>query len=219
MKLVRASFYNNPFIGLYLRASDELFLCPPTSQPKLLSLATEALGLEPLKLFVDNSPLLGVFVAANSSGAVLPSFAGRDEIRKLKAAGVNVCLLDNLAPGNNVLANDFGALASERVPKEKLRELGDVLGVEVHRQRFATSIPPTAAVTNKGLYAYNELSATELKRLESIFKVRGLNGTSNMGVHFNSLGVVANSNGGLVGSLTSGFEVQKIYEALSGDGG
>jgi translation initiation factor 6 (eIF-6) len=38
-----------------------------------------------------------------------------------------------------------------------------------------------------------------------------------MGVPFVGMGVVANSKGALVGHATSGFEVQRIYEALFGD--
>ncbi len=214
--MVKASFYNNPFIGLYLRASDKLFLCPPISSEKLKASAREALGVEPVELFIDNSPLLGIFTAMNSNGIVLPSLARDESTGVLRKAGLNVCFIDRLSPGNNIAANDKGAVVSSYVPRDDLAKIRDCLGVEVHQMRTSFNPATTTVATNRGLLAYNELTATELKRLEAIFKVRGVNGTSNMGVQFNSLGVVANSHGALIGQLTSGFESQKIYEALTG---
>lgn len=217
-KLVKTSFYNNPFIGLYLRASDKLVLCPPTASEKLVLQARESLAVEPIELFVNNSPLLGVFTAVNSNGVVLPSFAENNEAKKLKRLGLNVCFLEKLAPGNNILVNDHAALASEKVSKQELRMLRDCFGVEVLQQRFAGfPLASTTVVTNKGLLAYNEITALELKKLEKTFSVRGASGTSNMGVVFNSLGVIANSKGALVGMRTSGFEAQRIFEALFGE--
>ena len=171
-----------------------------------------------MKLFINSSPLLGLFAAMNSNGVVLPSFADEDEKKQLRQAGLNVHTLERLSPGNNLVVNDKGGLAGEKVPRLELGKLSDCLGVEVQQMRFGDfPLAPSTVVTNKGLLAYNELTELELKRLETLFGVRGANGTSNMGVYFNSLGVVANSRGALIGSKTSGFESQKIFEALGGE--
>lgn len=193
-------------------------MCPPTISHKLLEQLEDALAVPVLKLFINSSPLLGVFAAMNSNGVVLPSFADEDEKIALRNAGLNVHTLERLSPGNNIVANDKGALAGEKMPRLELGKLSDCLGVEVQQMRFGDfPLATSTVVTNKGLLAYNELTEVELKRLESVFGVKGANGTSNMGVYFNSLSVVANSNGALVGSRTSGFESQKIFEALGGE--
>ncbi|MEW5955684.1 MAG: translation initiation factor 6, partial [Candidatus Micrarchaeota archaeon] len=70
-------------------------------------------------------------------------------------------------------------------------------------------------VTNKGLFACNEASDEELKELEKIFGVPAGKGTANLGSPCNGLCMAANSHGAAVGELTTGFEVQRIYEALS----
>jgi len=218
VKFHKAAYFNNPFIGLYLRASDRLVLCPPTISSKLLEQLEDALAVPVLKLFINSSPLLGLFSAMNSNGVVLPSFADGDEKKALRMAGLNVCTMERLSPGNNLVANDRAAVAAARVSRTDLRKLSDCLGVEVHHPRFADfPLATSTVVTNKGLLAYNELTGLELKKLEAIFGVKGANCTCNMGVYFNSLGVVANSNGAIVGSQTSGFEMQRIYEALGGD--
>jgi len=133
----------------------------------------------------------------------------------LKKRGLNVFSLEALSPGNNVVANDKGALASNRVQKKDLKKISDCLGVEVFQQRFATpTVISSTVATNKGLLVHNDFTETETKFLEKILGARGLQATVNHGVLFNSLGVVANSKGAVVGEATSGFEVQRIYEAL-----
>ena len=211
----RASFYNNSFLGMFFRASDELLLAPPNSPHKCLQSAEEALGVPVHRTWLAQSNLLGVFSAMNSRGVVLSPLAEKSEVAALRKLGLNSMLLSGLSPGNNVLANDRAALASHRVDKKMLKKIGDCLGVEVVQHRFGTpSLITSSVVTNRGLLTHNELTDTELKFLEKMFGVRGVQGTVNAGAVFNGLGIVANKNGAVAGEATTGFEMQRIYEAL-----
>lgn len=215
--MLKASFYNNPFIGLYLRASDELVAVPKNIPSKTLEAAQAALGARIFHASISQSNLLGIFSVMNSSGALLSSLAEPAEAALFKQQGLNIDFLEPLSPGNNVAANDKAALASHHLSKHELKRVEDCLGVEVFQHRFATpSIITSLAVTNKGFVAHNDLTETELKILEKIFGVHGMQATVNGGTVFNGIGLVANSRGALVGEATSGFEVQRIYEALFG---
>ncbi|MBI3588560.1 translation initiation factor IF-6 [Candidatus Micrarchaeota archaeon] len=217
-EISKASFFNNPFVGLFFKTSDRLAILPSTAPPKVEEQVASTLGAKPVKLFVDNSPLLGIFCVMNSNGAVVSSSASQDELSVLKAEGLNVAVLDRLSPSNNILANDNAALASPHMGLSQIRAVQDALGVEVVQQRISNHslLAPTTVVTNRGLLAYNDLTETELRQLERIFRVRGAVGTSNAGTIYNALGVVANSKGAVVGMATTGFESQRIYEALFG---
>lgn len=176
--------------------------------------------MESARIFVNQSHLIGLYVAMNSTGCVLPDFAEKGEQKILKSKGLNLCLLDSRygAVGNNVLVNDRACLLNPRVPAKDAKKIRDCFGVEVFQQPVSgiSTVGAINAVTNKGLLAYPEITAVELKRLEKMFGVKGVGGSVNMGSPFNSFGVVANSNGALVGESTSGAEMQKIYEALFG---
>ncbi len=214
----KAAFYNNPFIGLYLKASDRLALVPSDAPHKLALQAEACLNVPVERMLIDNSHLLGVMVCLNSNGAVLANQADKREVELLKKHGLNVTRLQKLAPGNNITANDKAAIASHRVTKQECREIEDCLGVEVHQPRFGGmgALASTTVATNRGALAYNELSETELKLLEKILGIYAMVGTSNLGVQFNALSITANSHGCLVGMQTTGFEMQRIYEALFG---
>lgn len=215
--VLKSSFYNNPFVGMYFKASDQLALAPSNAPVKVVELVERALGVPTVKLLLSQSNLLGLFSCMNSKGVVVTDLAEKAEVALLKKRGLNILLLEGLSPGNNVVANDKAALVSSRVEKKDLRKIEDCLGVEVFQHFFATPALITSTIaTNSGLLTHNEITETELKFLEKIFKVQGSQGTVNNGVPFNSLGAVANSKGAVVGDGTSGFETQRIFNALFG---
>ncbi|MFH0835776.1 MAG: translation initiation factor IF-6 [Candidatus Micrarchaeota archaeon] len=213
----KTSLERNPFIGLFLRASDSVVLCTKNAPSKVKTLAEETLGAPLTELFLAESSLIGIFSVLNSTGCIVTSEAEHKEVQALKKTGLNVLKLkSSFAPGNNILVNDTAALVSPLMSKEEAAEIADALGVEVHRQQFAglKTVGSANIVTNNGLLAFNETSEIELKQLEKWFGVRSGVGTANMGVVYNSLSIVANKKGALVGDLTSGFELQRIFEAL-----
>jgi len=215
--IARLSLHKNPFLGLFFKANEEFLLCPKNAPAKTIDAACEALEVEPVKLFVSQSPLVGVLSAINSFGVVLPDFAEKPERELLKKKGLNVFCLQSFAPGNNVLANDKAALVSPRVPPSDAKKISDCLGVEVFQYCVAgfATVGSLNVVTNKGVFACNEASDAELKELEKTFGAAAGKGTANLGSPCNGLCMAANSKGAVVGELTTGFEIQRIYEALS----
>ena len=213
--------HKNPFVGLFFKANDDLVLVPKVLGGKLAETVHNTLSATPVCLSVSQSDLLGLFVAMNSNGCVVPSFIEDDELAILRKTGLNVATIDShQACGNCILCNDTAAILHPTIAKAEAKKISDALGVEALAHDLLSKISTVGAVnvvTNTGLLAYNEMPQVELKKLERIFKVRGNVGTCNMGVPFVGMGVVANSKGALVGHATSGFEVQRIYEALFGD--
>ncbi|NYZ77833.1 translation initiation factor IF-6 [Candidatus Micrarchaeota archaeon] len=217
---MKSSIQRNPFIGLFMRTNDSVSLVPKQFSAKNLAQVESVFETRVVELFISQSPLIGILTALNNNGVVLPAFAEEEEKRLLKKEGLNVCVLFTpFAPGNLILASDKGILASPLLSKKQIVEVRDCLGAEVFQQSVAgiNTVGSSSVATNNGVLAFNRASAVELKFLEKVFKTHALNSSCNMGVEFNSLGVVANSRGALVGELTSGFETQRIYEALSGD--
>ncbi len=216
MAIEKTSFRKNPFIGLFCRASDDLVLLPKTASQKFAEQAERALQVPSARFFVSQSELIGLFTCINSTGVILPAFADNEEARLLRKAGLNVFKCsERFVPGNNLAANDKAVLLNPRIDAREARKIADALGVEPFSHPFRLpTVGSVTVATNKGVLAYNESSEAELKMLERIFGVPAGIGTANLGSVFVSLGVVANSNGALVGELSSGFELQRVYEAL-----
>ena len=216
----KTSLHKNPFLGLFFRANDELVFGPKNLDARLAALAENTLQAGYAGISLNESNLVGLFSAMNSSGCVLPSFAQENEIAAVRKCGLNVVLLSrHYACGNNVLCNDSGALLNPAISAADSKRISDALGVEVLHHESLTGTPTVGAmnvVTNKGLLAYNDTPEVELKKMTKFFKVGGTAGTGNMGVAFNGICVCANASGALVGDHTSGYEMQRIYEALFG---
>lgn len=214
----KAAMLGNPYVGLFAKATDDLVFVSHTTPQKLQDEYAAVLGASVVELAVNGSELLGIFVAANSNGIVLPKLASEGEVRAAKSSGLNVHVLQDkhTAVGNNVLANDKAALVSPLISTAEARAVGDCLGVETAQKSIGqlNTVGSCSLVTNKGLLAYNDAGDGEITELGELFGVRGGRGTANFGVPFVSLCVVANSKGCIVGEQTSGFEVQRIDEAL-----
>ncbi|OIO22820.1 hypothetical protein AUJ65_05360 [Candidatus Micrarchaeota archaeon CG1_02_51_15] len=216
MSVARLSLQKNPFIGLFLRASERLVLCSKHAPQNFVETVSKALEVKAVRLFVDQSPLVGLLAVMNSNGVILPDFAEAEEIRLLKKEGLNVSRLACFAPGNNILANDRAALVSPLVPRKNVRTIADCLGVEVFQHTIAgiNTVGSSNVVTNKGVFACNDASETDLKFLRKVFKAQIGKGTANLGSSCSGLCMAANSKGAAVGSLTTGFELQRIYDAF-----
>ncbi len=214
--LEKISMYKNPFVGLYASASDKYALV--ASPHKFSSSLKKILKSEIINLDINYSLLTGLFSVLNSNGCILPFFAGKEE-KIVRSLGLNTFKLSHHpAVSNNILANDTAAIVNPDLTKGEVKGIEDALGVEVVKRKIGDykTVGATSVVTNRGLFLFNNSSDEELRELEEIFSVKGLRGTSNMGSFFNGLSIIANSKGVAVGSLTSGVEAQRIYEALLG---
>ncbi len=218
MAVSKTSNFGNPHVGLFARASERLVAADASAFPKFFA-ALETLGVPVLKTTLGGSGLVGIFLAMNSNGAIVPRSCSNDEISALKSHGLNVAHISSKfsAPGNNIAANDFGAIANPEIPSAELKKISDCLGVEVvgrHVAGYATAGSCILA-TNKGFAAHNRASEQELKELQSILRVDGANCTLNTGVAFVSLGAIANSKGAVFGEACTGFEMGRVSSALS----
>ena len=217
MSFLKSSNFGNPHIGMFARASEKLVAVDISASPKLI-LALDSLKVPIMKTTFGFSGLAGIHMAMNSNGAVVPSFCSPIEIGALKSWGLNVFAIagDFSAAGNNIAANDFGAIANPEMTRAMVRKISDCLGVEVVPRRIAGYLTAGSAlvVTNKGFAAYNRCHEAELKEIGAILKVQGQNCTVNLGVASVGLGCVANTNAAIFGEATTGFEEGRIAQAL-----
>jgi len=215
--LQKADFHGNPFPGVFCVATDSFVLVPLDTPKPLVRKVEETLEVEAVALTIDGSPILGSLIAANTRGAVVADFA-TDEDLEILASFVRVERIpDTLnAAGNNILANDHGAIVHPEMGEEAVEVVESVLGVKVRRGRIGgvITVGTAAVATNRGVLCHPRTTAEERRLIEETLGVPSKPGTTNYGSPLVGAGVVANSHGGLVGSLTTGFEMHRIEEAL-----
>jgi len=129
---------------------------------------------------------------------------------------VTVMNTKKTAYGNMVLANDHGAIVGPGLEREEVNKIADTLGVETISSEIAglPYVGALATATNKGVLAHPMLKEEERKVLEDVFKVPVDVGTVNCGIPYVSTGMLGNSNGAVVGLLTTGPEMFIIGQAL-----
>lgn len=216
MKVAR--YLGNPWIGLFLKTSEDIALLPVDSPDKLVDKIKEYLKTDVHKLSIGNSNLLGIYCAMNSHGIVVPNIIYKDEIAALKKIGLNVHCSSarNNAHGNNIVVNDKGGIINSNIDKKERKNMEDALGVELVPMQLAgyTAVGSLCIATNKGYLAHYKTNEEEQKQLEQILKVKGSIGSLNMGTGFIKLGAIANTKGYLAGEISSAFELGRLEEAL-----
>lgn len=217
MGISRLSFLGSPNIGLFALTNDYLTIIPVQISRKKTKIVHECLRVEITFTTVGGSRLVGVLAVANSNGIILPHYAQDEEIKQIKnkwAGSIDRINSKKTALGNLILVNDYGALASPQLIKEKvvLRKIRDVLDVEIVPSTIAglPYVGSLATATNKGVIVHPILRNGESQLLHDVLKVPVYKGTINGGSPFISSGLLANNHGVLIGTPTTGPEIMVI---------
>jgi translation initiation factor 6 len=204
--------YRSANIGIFLRANEK-FCLVPTGLPKTKDdKIAEMLGVKTIPASIAGSRLLGPLSVANSKGIILSRLSDDHEVKQLsESTGQNILRLESrfTSVGNLIAANDHGAVVSDVFSEESAKELEKALEVPVRKMRIGSYIQVGAmiSVTNAGAIVHPIASENELKIIGETLGFEPEPGTINGGVPFVSSGMVGNTKGVLVGTLTRGSEL------------
>ena len=125
--------------------------------------------------------------------------------------GLNVARLDSklTAIGNLISANDHGAIVSPLFKGEFDKQIGDILGINVHTMAIAdfNQTGSMLVSNNHGAGIHPKASEKEIETVSSILKVDVEPLTINGGIPYLSSGIICNSKSLVVGSITTGPEL------------
>ncbi len=215
--VVQLHHYGNSNIGLFFYTDNKYTFVPPNVQEKNLPRISK-LGTEIVKTTLADCDLIGVYMTGNSRGVILPYHVTDEEVRLIHELGYEYYVVEDKhnAIGNNLVVNDRRGIVNPHIPKSEIKNMEDVLGVELVSREILgyEAVGTVVLATNKGFIVHNDADEDLLNELKEIFGVPGLNVTVNMGSPFVRLGVIANDRGCILGMETSGIELQRITEAL-----
>ncbi|RME78954.1 MAG: translation initiation factor IF-6 [Methanobacteriota archaeon] len=213
----KASFFGNPFIGLFSSVNDNYALVPLEDDGRFAKLIEETLSVEVVKTNIADTPLAGIYVAMSNKGVVLPNLIQDKELALLKEAFeiTYVSKPPFNAWGNNLVITSKGAIINPEL-REEAKEIEDVFSVEVLPMSVGGYKVVGSAVyaTEKGFVATHRASDEEMEAIEDILKVKGNRATVNMGSPVVSIGLLANSQGLLIGEMSTGIEIARVQEGL-----
>ena len=218
--IIKYDVYSGPNIGIFTNVNDKFVFIPNGfAQTKAENLA-KYLQTEYIMTPIANTRLLGVLMVLNNHGILLPRTSSTEEIANLqKSTGLNVKILDTKhnALGNLISVNDKGGVISPLVEKEFIKEIEDVLDIEVIQKRISgyDQVGAVIDTSNLGAVIHPEADEEDIKNFSNILGVNVEPATINGGIPFVSSGILANSNAVVVGNLTSGPEIMMLTRAFT----
>ena len=220
MDIIKYDVYSGPNIGIFTNVNDKFVFVPNGfAETKAENLA-KYLHTEYIMTPVANTRLLGVLMVLNNHGILLPRTSSPEEIANLqKSTGLNVKILDTKynALGNLICVNDKGGVVSPLVEKEFIKEIEDILDIEVIQKRIAgfDQVGAVMETNNHGAVIHPETDEEDIKNFSNILGVNVEPATINGGIPFVSSGILANSNAVVVGNLTNGPEIMMLTRAFT----
>jgi len=212
--------YSGPNIGIFTSVNDKFIFIPNGfAQTKAENLANY-LQTEYIITSVANTRLLGVLMVLNNHGILLPGTSSPDEVANLrKHTDLNVKILDTKhnALGNLICVNDKGGVISPIIEKGFIKEIEDVLDIEVIQKKVAGfhQVGAVMEANNLGGVIHPETDEEDIKNFSNVLGVNIEPATINGGIPFVSSGILANSNAVVVGNLTNGPEIMTLTRAFT----
>ena len=211
-------FNENPNVGIYCRASDSVVFLPKSLPKKTKKLVADVLGVKIVELSIADSTIIGSLLTFNSYGAIVTAYANKETFKTIENQDLKIYAIKDIinAAGNDILANDNGALVHPDLKNASVKKISDILGVPVHKGTIASfgTVGMAAVVTNKGCLCHPKVTEEEKHQLEEVFDVDVMIGTVNHGFPMIGSVLVANTKGAIIGKMTTGIELGRIEEAL-----
>jgi translation initiation factor 6 len=214
----RTLFRGSPYLGVYLRTTERATLAPPATPGPIESDLARLLGVEVVRTTVMESEVVGALVAANSHGVIVgdePEDREREALERI--APLTVVRHRQNAMGNNVLANDHGAIVHPEFSVDAVEEIGRALHVPARTGTVAGlgTVGMAGVATNKGAVVHPKATEREVALIGEVLGVPIHRSTANFGVPIVGACLTANSRAFLVGRPTTPVEIVHLQDGLA----
>ena len=219
MDIIKYDVYSGPNIGIYTKVNNQFVFVPNGFAKTKAENLANYLQTDYLTISIANTRLLGILTVLNNHGILLPNTCSQGEIEHLKKhTDLNIKLLDVKynALGNMICVNDKGGIVSPTIDKKYVKEIEDVLDIEVIQKKIAGfyQVGAVMSATSNGGIIHPLTDEDDVSTFSNILGVKIEPATINGGIPFVSSGILANDNAIVVGTLTNGPEIMMLTRAF-----
>lgn len=217
MAISTGDILGNSQVGVYLTVVGNNLFYPSSLDKPAIEEISQCFDLEMNPMLIGGSSLLGSLIVGNNKGIAVADIATEEDLDKLSSFGEVVILESGVnAAGNLVECNDHGAIVSKSIPSPGVELIGEVLGVKTARTRVAgqDTVGSLLVANNKGILSHPDITSSEVKEIEAVMSVPVMVGTVCFGSPYVGAGCVTSENDALVGSGSTGPELNRIEDAL-----
>ncbi|HPR42005.1 MAG TPA: translation initiation factor IF-6 [Candidatus Methanofastidiosa archaeon] len=214
----KMSLGGTPFIGIVAFSTEDFTITRTDVGEERIKTIGDVMGTKVLQTSIARTDLVGIFLAGNSKGILMPSIVEDHELQAIEESfSCNLMTLDTkfTALGNLVLCNDKGCVISPALSDLK-DDIESFLGVEVQEGIIGgyKNVGSVAVATNKGCLVHPDTTPEKMEWLSEMLKVPVDHTTANKGVGYIGGCMVANSKGVVVGDFSTGPELGRIDDIL-----
>ncbi|MEC7390994.1 MAG: translation initiation factor IF-6 [Candidatus Thermoplasmatota archaeon] len=218
MSISTGDILGHSLVGIHLAPIGDVLFAPYGVPQEELDPIAEAYGLEPVKISIGGSSLVGSLLAGTKKGIAVADIASKDDIDMLLSYTEAVVVMESgvNAAGNLICATEKGAIVSQSVPEEGVSAISEILQVPAQRTTVAGmhNVGSQLVANSNGALVHPDVTSEEVEIIESILGVKAMVGTVCFGSPEVGSGCVANDSFALVGDGTTGPELNRIEDAL-----
>jgi len=207
----------SPYVGVYLKAGERGAVLPPTVPAATAREVERLLGVPVLRTTIADTEIVGALMVMNSHGIITDEQTDDEEVAVLEKLAPVVRLRSRQnAIGNNILANDSGALVHPEFGDEAVERIGRALGVPALRGTIAGlgTVGMAGIATTRGVVVHPRTTPKEAEVIEGLLGVPLHRSTANFGVPVVGACLVANSRAFITGRPTTPVEIVHLQEGL-----
>lgn len=204
-------------VGVYLSVVGNNLFYPASLDKPVIEEIAQVFDIEMNPLLIGGSALIGSLICGNSKGIAVADIATEEDLDTLSSYGDVVILESGVnAAGNLLECNDYGAVVSKSIPNPWVELIGEILGVKTSRVRVAgqDTVGSLLVANNKGILAHPDITSYEVSEIEKTMDVPVMVGTVCFGSPYVGAGCVTSETNALVGSGSTGPELNRIEDAL-----
>lgn len=221
MDIAKTTVLGNSGLGVFALATEKYAVIPFGAKEKTEKILADTLQIKTIQTTISNSVLVGTMAVGNSDTIFVPSNIGGKEFSILNSfLGENAEIVELnsklTALGNLIVLNDKGAIISDMFEKSAQKQIQDVLNCEITVGNLLGSplVGSIIMATNRGALVHPLLSEEEIREISTILRVKTDVCTINRGIPYPRVGILANSNGAVIGSDSTGPESMRVFEVL-----
>ena len=206
-------------VGVYLSIIGDVLFLPKSLDSEAIEEIQTAFEIETHPFMVGGSSLIGSLLKGNSKGIAVADIATEEDLDELTSFGDVVVMQSGVnAAGNLVECNEIGAVVSPVVPPgaDGVDMIGEVLRVKAVRSKVAghDTVGSMLVANSNGALAHPDITSEEAKIIEGTLGVPLMVGTVSFGSPFVGSGCAASDSHAMVGTGSTGPEMNRIEDAL-----
>jgi translation initiation factor 6 len=213
----KTNYFGTPNIGMYLFATDSYAIVGAAMEQKEKDMIESILKVPVYSINICGTPMAGLFLAGDEKTLFVPELIYTHEFNALEQIeGVTVVKVPSrfTALGNNMVVGNGAIFVNSELEPEAIEFLSQYGVVDKIEVADTDVVGSCVALNKKGGVVHPGAEDEELDVLEEKLGVPLTKATVNMGSNYVKSGIVANSNGFIVGNSSTGPEVANIDEAL-----